>query len=131
MHQVDNANIIRLPSLIARLWKKYHAAGAVTQRVDARRIELEVTGDANEIDRAGAACDFAYDDLTGISEAILRSRPTGLVDVAIQAQVIARRRSWPTLHRRRNFGLFSQVKIVAACTRSDPIRTEIQDAADL
>ena len=63
----------------------------MTQRVDARRIELEVTGDANEIDRAGAACDFAYDNLTGISEAILRSRPTGLVDVAIQAQIIARR----------------------------------------
>jgi hypothetical protein len=55
--------------------------------------ELEANGDASKIDRAEAACDLAYDDLADIAEAILKSRPTSLVDVAIQAQIIAQRQA--------------------------------------
>jgi hypothetical protein len=93
MKQAAVTNIVKLPSPIARLWKKYVAAAAAKHRVYARWNRVEASGDANEIDRAEAACDLAYDDLADIAEAILQSRPIGLVDVAIQAQIITRRQA--------------------------------------
>jgi hypothetical protein len=91
MKQAEQTNIINLPSPIARLWKSYLAAAEVKQRVYARYDNADAGGDNDAIADAHAACDLAYDDLADISEAILQARPASLIDLAIQADVIARR----------------------------------------
>ena len=89
--QADNTNIIKMPSPIERLWKKYQAAAAERQRIYALCNEANTGGDADEIDRAEAACDGAYDVLADIADDILEARPTCEADRAIQAEVILRR----------------------------------------
>jgi len=82
-------SLSRPASTIEALFAKYLTAEAEKRRVYAVYNEIEAAGDEDEVDRAHAACDAAFEALEDIAGKILRARPkVPAVDLPIKAKVL-------------------------------------------
>jgi hypothetical protein len=88
MQQAESTNIIKMPSRIELLFKRYEAAAREKARIYA------IFDQANDVGpEAEAATDAVYDALENIAGEILATKATSKTDFAIQARVLAPHRT--------------------------------------